>query len=109
MTGRNVLIVGAGLRVQRDVLPVLRTLGDRFTLAGLREEETKTITSEGVAHETAPLDDLDAVLEAVDIPVQAVGGLSIEQAADVLGVGTATIEREWRLAKAVLHSELNDA
>jgi len=36
------------------------------------------------------------------------GGLSIEEAADVLGVGTATIEREWRLAKAVLHSELND-
>ena len=28
----------------------------------------------------SPLDDLDAVVKAVSIPVQAVGGLSIEQA-----------------------------
>lgn len=34
------------------------------------------------------------------------GGLSIEQAAEVLGVSHATIERDWRFARAWLHREL---
>ena len=33
-------------------------------------------------------------------------GLSIEETADVLGVGTATVEREWRTARAWLRREL---
>jgi hypothetical protein len=60
MTGRNILVIGAGLRVQRDLLPVLRSLDRLYTLVGIFEEEARTITSEGVAYETAPLDDLDA-------------------------------------------------
>ena len=35
------------------------------------------------------------------------GGLSIEETAAVLGVGTATITRQWRLAKAWLYHELS--
>jgi RNA polymerase sigma factor (TIGR02999 family) len=35
------------------------------------------------------------------------GGLSIEETASVLGVGTATITRQWRLAKAWLYHELS--
>lgn len=31
------------------------------------------------------------------------GGLTIEEAAEILGVGHATIERDWKLAKAWLH------
>lgn len=34
-------------------------------------------------------------------------GLSIEETAAVLGLGTATITRQWRLAKAWLYHELN--
>ena len=34
------------------------------------------------------------------------GGLSIEETAEVLGVSTATIKREWALARAWLHREL---
>jgi RNA polymerase sigma factor (TIGR02999 family) len=34
------------------------------------------------------------------------GGLTIAEAAEVLGVGTATVEREWRIAKAWLLREL---
>ena len=34
------------------------------------------------------------------------GGLSIEEAAEVLGVSTATVKREWALAKAWLFREL---
>lgn len=35
------------------------------------------------------------------------GGLSIEETAAVLGLGTATITRQWRLAKAWLYHELS--
>jgi RNA polymerase sigma factor (TIGR02999 family) len=34
------------------------------------------------------------------------GGLSIEEAAEALGVGHATVEREWALARAWLRKEL---
>ena len=34
------------------------------------------------------------------------GGLSIEEAAEVLGVGHATVERDWKLARAWLRREL---
>ena len=34
------------------------------------------------------------------------GGLSIEEAAEELGVGHATVEREWALARAWLRKEL---
>lgn len=35
------------------------------------------------------------------------GGLSIEETAAVMGLGTATITRQWRLAKAWLYHELS--
>lgn len=35
------------------------------------------------------------------------GGLSINEAAETLGVGHATVEREWALARAWLRKELN--
>mgnify|MGYP001179563649 CR=1 FL=1 len=34
------------------------------------------------------------------------GGLSIEETAEVLGIGTATVNRSWRVAKAWLYKEL---
>jgi 3-hexulose-6-phosphate synthase/6-phospho-3-hexuloisomerase len=39
----------------------------------------------------SPLDDLPAVLEAVNIPVQAVGGLSIEQAIESVRLGARSL------------------
>lgn len=39
----------------------------------------------------SPLDDLPAVLQAVDIPVQAVGGLSIDQAIQTLELGAEIV------------------
>ncbi len=39
----------------------------------------------------SPLDDLPAVLAAVDIPVQAVGGLSVEQAIETLSLGAEIV------------------
>jgi RNA polymerase sigma factor (sigma-70 family) len=34
------------------------------------------------------------------------GGLSIEETAEVLGVGHATVERDWRMARAWLRRKL---
>lgn len=39
----------------------------------------------------SPLDDLPAVLDAVDIPVQAVGGLSIDQAIETVRMGARSL------------------
>ncbi len=39
----------------------------------------------------SPLDDLPAILEAVDIPVQAVGGLSVDQAIETLAMGAEIV------------------
>src|SRR5262249_36191006 len=36
------------------------------------------------------------------------GGLTIEEAAEVLGSSPATIKREWKLAKAWLHYKLTE-
>ena len=35
------------------------------------------------------------------------GGLSIEETAEVLGIGTATVIRQWRMAKAWLYHEIS--
>ncbi|HZN59189.1 MAG TPA: sigma-70 family RNA polymerase sigma factor [Planctomycetota bacterium] len=37
------------------------------------------------------------------------GGLSIEQLGEVLGLSHATVEREWRFARAWLHKEVSGA
>jgi len=41
--------------------------------------------------DVSPLKDLPAVLEAVDIPVQAVGGLSIDQALETVRMGASSL------------------
>jgi len=45
----------------------------------------------GKVHGASPLDDLDAVLAAVDIPVQAVGGLTIDQALETARRGARSV------------------
>jgi RNA polymerase sigma factor (TIGR02999 family) len=58
---------------------------------------------------------LDAALEALGVedPQQSrivelrfFGGLTIEQTAEVLGISPATVKRDWNVAKAWLHREI---
>jgi len=35
------------------------------------------------------------------------GGLSVEEAAEVLGIGTATVTRQWKMAKAWLYQQVS--
>ena len=64
-----------------------------------------------------PLDDLPAVLEAVDIPVQAVGGLSVPQAIQTLEMGAEIVVfgaplvisgKEFKAADPNFDSQLRD-
>jgi RNA polymerase sigma-70 factor, ECF subfamily len=58
------------------------------------------------------LDEALTRLEALDpqksriVELRFFGGLSIEQTAEVLGVSTATVTRQWRTTKTWLHREL---
>jgi RNA polymerase sigma factor (TIGR02999 family) len=57
----------------------------------------------------AALDRLAAVDEqaARVVELRYFGGLSTEEAAEVLGVSAATVKRDWRMAKAWLRNELS--
>jgi RNA polymerase sigma factor (TIGR02999 family) len=79
---------------------------------------------EPLSHITVAIEESDAMdLEALDaalvklagiderksriVEVRFFGGLSIEEAAKVLGISHATVEREWRFARAWLHREIS--
>jgi RNA polymerase sigma factor (TIGR02999 family) len=58
------------------------------------------------------LDDALKSLEQIDpqksriVELRFFGGLSIEETAEALGIGTATVIRQWRMAKAWLYNEV---
>jgi RNA polymerase sigma-70 factor, ECF subfamily len=59
------------------------------------------------------LDDALNSLAAIDprksklVELRYFGGLTIEETAEVLGVSTPTVERDWRTARIWLHREIN--
>ena len=65
------------------------------------------------AAELVALDDALTSLEALDarkvriVELRYIGGLSIEETAETLGVSTATVERDWRSAKAWLYRAIS--
>ena len=82
--------------------------GEQVTLAGLED-------SAGRARDldVLDLDDTLARLAALDarkaslVELRYFGGLGIEEAAESLGISSATAKREWRLARAWLQRELS--
>lgn len=64
-------------------------------------------------HDLVALDDALTVLAEVDprksqvVELRFFGGLSVEEAAEVLGVSPDTVLRDWRLAKAWLKREVS--
>lgn len=65
------------------------------------------------AHELVALDDALNELAEFDeqkgriVELRFFGGLTIEETAEVLGIGTATVIREWRMAKAWLYQSIS--
>ena len=54
------------------------------------------------------LESLDA-RQARIVELRFFGGLSVEETAEVVGISTATVKREWRTARAWLRRELDSA
>jgi RNA polymerase sigma-70 factor, ECF subfamily len=75
-------------------------------------EEEILIVSHDKSAELIALDDALQQLSEIDerkakiVELRYFGGLSIEETAEVLGVSVPTINREWRMAKAWLYSEI---
>jgi RNA polymerase sigma factor (TIGR02999 family) len=73
---------------------------------------TLFLPEEGKAVDVLVLDDALMRLERIDpersriVELRFFGGLTVEEAAEVLGVSPATVNRRWRLAKAWLYQRL---
>ena len=65
------------------------------------------------AAELVALDDALTALAAIDeqksriVELRFFGGLSVEETAEVLGISTPTVKRQWRMAKAWLYGQVN--
>jgi len=75
-------------------------------------DEAANVSNERAADLVA-LDDALTSLAAIDprkaqiVELKYFGGMTIEEAAEVLGVSTPTVERDWRTAKIWLHREIS--
>lgn len=81
--------------------PGLRvTLDERLAVAAPREVDL--VLLDQALEELAALDERRSRV----VELRFFGGLSLEESAEVLGVSLATVNRDWRLAKAWLHHRL---
>jgi RNA polymerase sigma factor (TIGR02999 family) len=82
--------------------------------APLPLDEAPQVASER-EHGIVALDDALAALAGVDpgkaklVELRYFTGLTIEETAEMLGVSSATVKREWALARAWLHREISGA
>jgi RNA polymerase sigma factor (TIGR02999 family) len=101
---RRILVNHAVARqaAKRDALLVPLTLGEAELVA------------DGSTAEVVRVHDALLALEATDpraakvVELKFFGGLEIEEIADVLGLSSATVKRDWSLARAWLHRELQN-
>ncbi|HZU27401.1 MAG TPA: sigma-70 family RNA polymerase sigma factor [Bryobacteraceae bacterium] len=85
--------------------------------SGLRQRvELRDDVAGMIDAEAADLVDLDRALERLErvdprlsrtVELRYFGGLSVEEAADVLGVSPKTVKRDWSIARAWLKGELS--
>ncbi len=106
---------GCCARAMRNVLVDAARSRDRIKRGGAWHRIT---LGEAPVSDTSPsrgLLDLDlalAKLEAVDarqheiVMLRYFSGLTIEETAEAMGIGTATVDRQWRFARAWLHREI---
>jgi RNA polymerase sigma factor (TIGR02999 family) len=72
------------------------------------------IVSQEQASDLVALDDALTSLETMDprkariVELRYIGGLNIEETAEVLDISPATVQREWRAAKAWLYREIQE-
>lgn len=100
---RQILVDHARARLR------LKRGGDQQQVSLAEAEEL----AEGKSADLLALDDALQAMAAVDqqqsriVELRYFAGLTIEETAEVTGLSTATVEREWRTARAWLRAELS--
>jgi RNA polymerase sigma factor (TIGR02999 family) len=85
--------------------------GGGATIVGLDEASLEAVTS---SVDVLVLNEALDVLSALDarqcrvVELRFFAGLNIDEAAEALGISTATVEREWAMAKAWLYQRLSE-
>jgi RNA polymerase sigma factor (TIGR02999 family) len=88
-------------RVKRGGAPAQVTLDE-----ALMSEDSRSIDLLALDEALERLSALDE-RQARVVELRFFGGLSVEEAAEVLSLSPATVKREWSMAKAWLHAELS--
>lgn len=110
--------VGIAARSMRQILVErARARGAQKRWAGLNRVSLTDSLAIAADQETMlpALDEALTRLEAIDpeqariVELRFFAGLSIEEAADALGISPATLKRRWSLARAWLFRELSDS
>jgi RNA polymerase sigma factor (TIGR02999 family) len=67
--------------------------------------DSKEVAFDEIDEALSRLAELDATQSKI-VELRFFGGLTVDEAAEVLGTSASTVEREWRMAKAWLHKQL---
>ena len=92
-----------------------RGAGKRGSNGQRVELEDKLVVSDENLEDVIAIDEALEKLALIDpnqcrlIELRFFGGLSVEECAEVMGFSESTVKREWRSAKALLHSMLSGA
>lgn len=115
--GSQAQFLGIASRVMRRVLVEHARARNARKRSGLRQRvELRDDVAGMIDAEAADLVDLDRALERLQrmdprlsraVELRYFGGLSVEEAADVLGVSPKTVKRDWSIARAWLKGELS--
>ncbi|MEM1057565.1 MAG: sigma-70 family RNA polymerase sigma factor [Bacteroidota bacterium] len=109
---------GAAARAMRQILVDHARKRSRAKRgSGVRPVALTAVGEVAAEQQTVDVVDLDAALtrlatmderQARVVECRYFGGLSIEETAEALGISTATVKREWRMARAWLYAALHD-
>lgn len=78
-------------------------LEEAFYVAAKDESEVDLLALDKILNELAEIDEQQAHI----VELRFFSGLSIAETAEVLKISTATVKRDWQMAKAWLHHELS--
>jgi len=87
---------------------------DRRVEVPLETDHNRLFMTETRADELIQLDEALSTLATLDlrrarvVELRYFGGLSVEETAEVMGVGTATVKRDWALARAWLRTRIQE-
>ena len=106
---------GIAARLMRQILVNHARARQRLKRGGVQQQISLSVVENMAADQSLDLLALDAALHDLAlmdtrksqiVELRFFGGLTIDETAEVLGLSTPTIEREWRAARAWLQTEL---